>query len=577
MPFEDQPTITEPVKPVHYPEVIALDGLEAAAEHADKKNLLATPESYLELEHEASEIQQALALDFDIWASDLSDDELRKRAEPSLAALNENRPGDPVVPETTNRRFLQHLIRPKWHEHFPKDESQAETDKWHGFVSQWPEHLQANLEELAEVDKDLRGLAGDKELMQGVAEIRSERVEVMRAASDYLGAGRTLDKLSAQSVAIHTQAALSNRSLTKRERAKIAAIGEHQAEARERQNKAISSEAVSEEITKRRALQDARDLRRGLLLTEQMKDTIDYILPSLLAGKPVLLVGETGGAKTAIAEFVAREYVLAGKAKPGEAPLEPEIISGHAEVNSYQLVGKMSIKDGDTQFDPGPMLRAMEEGKPLILDEINAMPPDFLKRLNKVMQLRPGDTYVPQEDSGRSVRISPGFCIIGTANEKSKRYKGVDDLSVEFQNRFGANVVRIGYPDDQVPDGQPPKDNLRLAMAFLRDRSGELDPQVEANLPDIFRLVRAAHVTQKLFTGSEVPDYVDPDTVRDGLKEAVIAPRTLIDILQKVKEGHELPVILSHFVAGFKNKSDQRALQTILEHHNLMPDSRRPS
>lgn len=605
---EDQPVIAESQ---HYPEVIARRAHQSELVAEGTENFLASPEGYLELEHEARELQQALALDFDIWASDLPEDKLKEMAEPHLEAMNAQRPGEPVTLEGMNRVFLQHLIRPKWHEHLPTDTSETETETWHSFLGQWPDHLQANLEELAAVDVELRSLATDETLMQEVQGMRTERIEVMRAASDYLGAGRMLDKLAAQAVAIRAQAAISNRPLTKRERTRIEMIGQHQASARERQNSALTSEEVVKEVAKRQALKDARDLRKGLLLTEQMQDSIDYVLPSLMAGKPVLLVGETGGAKTALAEFISKEYM-------GE---EPELISGHAEVNSYQLVGKMSLateggelssdaintvmdqlvaaggEDFDeltpesrtqlritamwllankatvSEFMPGPMLRAMEEGKPIILDEINAMPADFLKRLNKVLQLRPGDTYTPQEDSGRSVKIKPGFCIIATANEKSKRYKGVDDLSVELLNRFGANVVRIGYPDATVPDGQPPKDNLRLALAFLRDRNGELDPDID--LTEIGKFVRAAHVTQKLFTGSDVPDYVDPDTVRDGLKDAVIAPRTMIDILSKVKEGHEMPAILAHFVSGFKNQSDQKALKIILEHNGFDLGSRR--
>ena len=69
-----------------------------------------------------------------------------------------------------------------------------------------------------------------------------------------------------------------------------------------------------------------------------------------------------------------------------------------------------------------------------------------------------------QEDSGRIVEVHPGFCIIATANEKSKRYKGVDDLSVEFQNRFGANINRVRYPDHDKSYGEYPRENAQLAM-----------------------------------------------------------------------------------------------------------------
>jgi MoxR-like ATPase len=244
-------------------------------------------------------------------------------------------------------------------------------------------------------------------------------------------------------------------------------------------------------------------------------------------------------------------------------------------------MGKPTLQEKDgvpvSEFAPGPVVRAMEEGRPVILDEINAMPADFLKRLNKIVQLRPGDTFEVQEDSGRKVTIKPGFCIIATANEKSKRYKGIEDLSVEFQNRFGANVVRVYYPDHDVPDDRVPKDNLRLAYAVLRDRAGNIDPGIDDK--ELRDFVHAAHITQKVFSQvatSEHSAWVDTDAIRDrrpGLEETVIAPRTMADILNKVKDSHGdigFNQVLQRFVDGIKNPKDRRVITTILRGHNFL-------
>src|SRR5690606_13354584 len=67
-------------------------------------------------------------------------------------------------------------------------------------------------------------------------------------------------------------------------------------------------------------LREAREqLRHGLLLTDQMRRIIAEALPAVLRGEPVLLVGETGGAKTALAEYLSRRG----------AGLEPELVSGY--------------------------------------------------------------------------------------------------------------------------------------------------------------------------------------------------------------------------------------------------------
>lgn len=602
MSHEDQ---SKPPEPQHYPEAISRSSIDEATEthEPSAEQLFQTPEGYLELEQESRELQQALALDFSIWTAKISDGKLRERAQPHVDALNSQRGQEDQVDITkVTRPFLQQLMRPKWHEHFPVDDSEEEQSKWRTFSEQWPEHIQENLEELLVVDGELRQQAANPVLMKEVNGIREEQLEVMRTASAFLGADRTLKILTKREAGLRAQAALSNRGLTRRERTNLEAIEDHRMEARERQAATITSSEVVDEVAKRRAIKDVRDLHKGLLLTDQMEGYIDYVLPSLVSGNPVLLIGDTGGAKTAFAKFISREYL--GK--------EPEFISGNSEVNGYQLAGKSKLRPADkynddelddmmkqigketdtilgpqnqelirkqaidrlkartgtvSDFDFAPMTRAMEQGVPLIIDEINAIPADFLKRLNEVALLRPGQPYTPQEDSGKSIMIQPGFCIIATANEKSKRYKGVEDLSVELANRFGANRLRIEYPDALVPDGRVPKDNLRLALAFLRDRSGNIDPSID--LQKVGSFVRAAHVTQKLFTGSDIPTDLDPAVVARGVKDAVIAPRNITDILAKIKEGKGFDEVLINFVNGFKDPTDRKALTMILEKNSF--------
>lgn len=452
------------------------------------------------------------------------------------------------------------------------------------------------------VDRELREQANDFDLMSQIHKIRAEKIEVMRAASKYIGAERMLKKLAPQDTMIRSRATCGNRGRNRADDKQLGNISRQQLELKRKKDAIITSEAIIDEIVHRREIQDSRDLQKGILLTEQMQNYIEYVQTSLFNGRPVLFVGNTGGAKTALAEFISKQYF--GKM--------PEIISGHGDVNSYHMFGKTGLISGNTwteedlkkamsqiinekqyegpltpeinemvrrqaiesfqmrsgpvsSFIPGPILRAMRNGVPLILDEINAIPPEFLKGLNRIMQLRPGDEYVPQEDPDHPIVVKPGFCIIATANEKHKRYKGVQDFSVEFLNRFGANIIRISYPDDNVPDGQLPKDNLRLAFAYLRNRDGSINPDID--LKKVVYFVKAAHITQKLFSGSETPTDIASTAVRDGLQNAVIAPRNIIDILENVKQGHSFDRVLTHFVFGIKDESDRRVIREILEKH----------
>ena len=315
-------------------------------------------------------------------------------------------------------------------------------------------------------------------------------------------------------------------------------------------------------------LREARSqLRDGLLLTGQMRGIIAEAAPALHRGNPVLLLGETGGAKTALAEHLARTVL--GR--------EPELVSGYGDITSAQLIGthELRAQDGATVsvFTPGPLLRAMTEGRPVILDEVNAMPPEFLKRLNRILQLRPGDTLGVQEDAGRAVRIAQGFAVLATANEQTPhRYRGVDRLSAELVNRFGANSYRVHYPDTGIAFEAYPAENALLAAAAIVDERGELPREWSADALE--RVARAAFISQQVFAGAAsggFGDYVSAEREidgRPGLEESVLAPRTLVAIVQKVTGSAgsvSLDHALSRFVEGVMHREDRRVLALILE------------
>lgn len=317
-------------------------------------------------------------------------------------------------------------------------------------------------------------------------------------------------------------------------------------------------------------LREARSqLHNGLLLTSQMRSIISEALPALLRGDPVLLIGETGCAKTALAEYLARRCM----------GLEPEFISGYGDITSAQVIGAHELRAEDgasvSAFMPGPMLRAMTEGRPVILDELNAMPAEFLKRLNRILQLRPGDPLSVQENGGREVRIEPGFVILATANDQTPhryRYRGIERLSAELVNRFGANGYRVHYPDSGVAYEGLPAENALLAAAAIVDRHGELPSGIDVD--QLLRVSRAAFISQQVFAGSHgagFDDYVSTEREidgRPGLDEAVLAPRTLVSIVQKVAGSAgsiTLDRALTRFVESVMHRDDRRVLALMIE------------
>lgn len=589
-----------------------------------------TAEGFIELGWKHLETQKSLHIDLQHDCSGPLTEWprfMQERAREAVEKFNQDRK-EPVDIHKVNTTFLFRLAEPRW-----TDEISDE------HIEQWPEEYQADLEMLREIDDKLQVLSADEALRQEAREVWSERTDIMRQAAAITGRERKLEAIVNQIAGIRARAAETGQALSRgkerqiqRLEASMAALQKtlynntipleeeragdpNLAEVRKRNDEKLRP--LQDEIERRMRKELRRQFEAGLVLTDDMRHIIRVALPSLVAGNPALLVGETGGAKTALAKYLSRECI--GK--------EPEIVSGYADVNGYQLMGKTGLvrsgkdtsdeeirriiaeegldwdklspeqrieyrikgKSLDTasgatisDFIAGPVVRAVEEGRPLILDEINAMPPEFLKRLNIIAQLRPGMTFSVQEDSGRVITVKQGFCIIATANEKSRRYSGVHDLSTEFRNRFTANTYHIGYPDADVVVGQEPLDNYKVAYGAVSDRAGEV--LFGEGVEKLEAFAKAAHMTQRLFSGhireglSDVErDVIGSARLADagatGLDENVIAPRTMVDLLEKVVQSRGavmLAEVLKEWTGSIKSPHDKQVITTILSTRGLL-------
>ena len=453
------------------------------------------------------------------------------------------------------------------------------------------DHRAAHETSLDRLHAQLQDILDEPQHRALIDEALDERARTLRIAVWARHEELTARARSAQASDIITAASAASRKLTADERARVRALrlpvsytaagtstanGDPSAGATTRAaadnwHRHLSSperrDAVLEALGSLRIREARRQLRDGLLLTNQMRGIIAEALPALTRGEPVLLVGETGGAKTALAEHLAR-HVL-GR--------EPELVSGYGDITSAQLIGthELRAEHGATvsAFVPGPLLRAMIEGRPVILDEINAMPAEFLKRLNRILQLRPGNTLGVQEDAGREITIARGFAILATANEQTPhRYRGLDRLSAELVNRFGANGYRVRYPDSENAYEEFPAENALLALASVVDERAALPDGL--TIDQVVRVARAAFISQQVFAGSHgagFTDYVSTEREidgRPGLDEAVLAPRTLVAVLQKVAGGAgsvTLDRALTRFVESVMHREDRRVLALILE------------
>jgi hypothetical protein len=151
-------------------------------------------------------------------------------------------------------------------------------------------------------------------------------------------------------------------------------------------------------------------------------------LKNIIASKmfyPVYITGLSGNGKTMSVEQAC-------------AQLKREMIRVNftLETDEDDLIGGFRLVNGETKFFKGPVVKAMERGAILLLDEIDL-------GSNKIMCLQSiieGKGYFIKK-TGEFIKPAPGFNIFTTANTKGKgstdgRFIGTNVLNEAFLERF---------------------------------------------------------------------------------------------------------------------------------------------
>lgn len=234
-----------------------------------------------------------------------------------------------------------------------------------------------------------------------------------------------------------------------------------------------------------------------------------------------------------------------------------------------------------------PIRRAVEQGRPVIIDEVNAIPAAILISLNDILQRKPGETcYIPGEGE---VAIKEGFSITMTGNldTQSVVYGGTEDLNPAFLSRL--DVIEYDYlPMSESDSGydrqEDPKKNelFQVAMSYLVDRQGNLQlPEMEESLAKIFALCQLAHQSQIIFEGkwresnfnlrSDSGDEVEP-----RLEKSVLSVRNLLNILKEWDKGSEKSLdaaLLDGFISGMVSPEERSLMIGLAVQHGFFQSS----
>lgn len=295
-----------------------------------------------------------------------------------------------------------------------------------------------------------------------------------------------------------------------------------------------------ENMTHARAIHDRETLEDyGLLFDESMLQTVTQLCANAASGQSTLLIGDKGVAKTQAAKFVSGLYSPDGK---------PQFMGGDGSTMKDEFIGKMTLSEKNgatvTTFQHGILTQCMEQGIPLVMDEINLIDPTIAMRLQDILLRKPGDVVKLQEDGGEPITIKQGFCVLATANEASSRYQSRAALDPAFRDRF--TILPIEYPDGDtlmLQATERPASLARLAYAFAVSKNGIASTRVAPR--DALWLSSIAHASQQLYSkpardvktgqlGNNIASVVDDNEPR---MTDCITPRKMVNILQTIGSG----------------------------------------
>ena len=173
------------------------------------------------------------------------------------------------------------------------------------------------------------------------------------------------------------------------------------------------------------------------------------------------------------------------------------------ETDEDDLIGGFRLVNGETKFFKGPVIKAMEQGAVLLLDEIDLANPAKIMALQSILE---GKGYFLKK-TGEHIMPAPGFTVVATANTKGKgsddgRFIGTNILNEAFLERFPITCEQ-SYPATSIE---------KKIVQKVSDSLGHTDTEF------VEKLVDWADIIRKTFF--------------DGGVDEIISTRRLVHIIR---------------------------------------------
>lgn len=369
----------------------------------------------------------------------------------------------------------------------------------------------------------------------------------------------------------------------------------------------------------------------GIVETDYVKNQKEKIRNVLRVNRLAALVGETGTGKTLLARKIAEELSPQGyefvpghkfttkedllyyygidvrKVKPEEIPniikdIKAKYKEEHQDFSEEELEknlndieevlkGQAERPEMITKMFEASVLRAAKEGKIVIIDEFNYIPPSVLGGLNALIEAKPGQKI---SVGGQSVEVKPGFSVILTGNitkaDIQGRYLGREKVDPALVNRLNSGLIEYGslpqaqmafkesiLTEKEFKEGKkvPKRELFQIGLTILADEKGNISGPPDLlekiwNLSEEFSLLQEVYAGEKLETPVKLPGGQNL-----VLKEYAISNRTFRAVLEHWK-GDNFKYSLDWYIydnlirpASLVSSSEAGQMFTILKERGM--------
>jgi len=238
---------------------------------------------------------------------------------------------------------------------------------------------------------------------------------------------------------------------------------------------------------------------------------LEIAIASLLSDRALLLTGVPGTAKSWLAEHLAA-------AVSGHSNLLVQGTSGTGEdALRYGWNYARLISGGPSReaLVPGPVMRAMESGQLVRIEELTRIPTEMQDALISILS----EKCLPVPELELEIQARQGFNVLATANDQDK---GIYPMSSALQRRF--NVLVMPLPA-----------SLEEEINIVRQRVQQLGQSLHLPLEEL----RQQHVEKLLTLLRELRNGVTHDG-KQQLKptRAVFSPAETISMLHHARIQH---------------------------------------